>query len=224
MKNEGAFADYDRSSLFYLNFGGIFMKNSDVKQKIRSIWGFKNSIMATLAFLLYTIVTIVLSVTGIGAIVAPVLGIGYASLWLNMVRNDGKVEFKRIFTDSFSNVLKKWVLNFLIALFTGLWSLLLIIPGIVKAYSYAMAPYIMLDNPEISAMDAIKQSQKMMSGYKKKLFFLDLSFLPACLLAPLTLGILYLDIIPRRAASHAAFYEELKKVTAEAPAQEAAEA
>lgn len=200
------------------------MKNSDVKLRIRSIWGFKNSIFATFAFLLYSGITVALCITGIGAIIAPVVAVGYAALWLNMVRNDGKVEFMRIFTDTLSNVLKKWVMTFLTTLFTGLWSLLFIIPGIVKAYSYAMAPYIMLDNPEISAMDAIKQSQKMMNGYKKKLFFLDLSFLPACLVAPLTLGILYLDIFPRRAASHAAFYEELKKITAEAPAQEAAEA
>ncbi|MHC5279258.1 DUF975 family protein [Listeria kieliensis] len=65
----------------------------------------------------------------------------------------------------------------LVTLFTMLWSLLLIVPGIIKMYSYSQTYYILRDNPEISALDAITESRHMMNGYKGKLFGLSLTFL-----------------------------------------------
>ena len=75
-------------------------------------------------------------------------------------------------------------------IFLGLWSLLFVIPAIVKAYSYRMTPYIIADNPEMSALDAITKSRNMMRGHKWNTFVLDLSFLGWLILSGCTLGIL----------------------------------
>ena len=79
---------------------------------------------------------------------------------------------------------------FLQNLFLGLWTLLFIIPGIVKAYSYRMVPYILADNPEMSSTDIITKSREMMNGHKWDAFVLDLSFLGWLILTALTGGIL----------------------------------
>jgi uncharacterized membrane protein len=73
-----------------------------------------------------------------------------------------------------------------------------------------MTPYILLDRPELSATDAIKESEKMMDGHKMELFILDLSFIGWILLSMLTCGILVLYVEPYMMATKAAFYLELK--------------
>lgn len=91
-----------------------------------------------------------------------------------------------------------------------LWSLLLLVPGIIKSYSYAMTEYIMLDNPELQGNAAIEKSMEMMKGNKMKLFLLDLSFIGWILLCILTLGIGAILLEPYVQTAHAAFYEDLK--------------
>ncbi len=91
-----------------------------------------------------------------------------------------------------------------------LWTLLLIIPGFIKAYSYSMTSYIMVDNPELKYNAAIERSMAMMDGYKMKLFLLHLSFIGWTLLAICTAGIGFLWLIPYMQQTNAAFYEELK--------------
>lgn len=104
-------------------------------------------------------------------------------------------------------------LAFLQGLYIALWSLLFIIPGIIKAYSYAMAPFIMAENPEMTASEAISASQELMDGHKADLFFLDLSFFGWALLSILTLGIGDLWLNPYRNAAYAAFYRSLSYVS-----------
>ncbi|MDE5987652.1 MAG: DUF975 family protein [Prevotella sp.] len=103
-----------------------------------------------------------------------------------------------------------WILGVLTAIYTILWSLLLIIPGVIKAYSYMMAPYILKDNPEMGGEEAIVESMKMMKGYKMKLFLLDLSFIGWAILALLTLGLGFILLYPYVLTARAKFYEELK--------------
>lgn len=81
-------------------------------------------------------------------------------------------------------------LSILSALMVMAWSLLFIIPGIIKGYAYSQAMYILLDNPKIKVIDAITKSRKMMKGNKWRLFVLELSFILWALLDALTLGIL----------------------------------
>ncbi len=102
------------------------------------------------------------------------------------------------------------ILGILHGLFIFLWSLLFIIPGIVKSYSYAMAYYIKIDNPDISANDAITESRKMMDGQKMRLFLLDLSFIGWMILGVLALGIGVLWVDAYKETTRIHFYEELK--------------
>lgn len=106
----------------------------------------------------------------------------------------------------------------LVFVYTLLWTLLQVIPGIIKAYSYSMTFYILRENPEMTAGDAITASQKMMDGHKMDLFLLSLSFIGWAILASITFGIGYLWLIPYIYTAYAAFYETLKKETSVTPA------
>ena len=106
----------------------------------------------------------------------------------------------------------------LVFVYTLLWTLLLVIPGIIKASSYSMTFYILRENPEMTAGDAITASQKMMDGHKMDLFLLSLSFIGWAILASITFGIGYLWLIPYIYTAYAAFYETLKKETSVTPA------
>ncbi|PGL66760.1 DUF975 family protein [Bacillus sp. AFS055030] len=106
--------------------------------------------------------------------------------------------------------LNAFLLNFLTYLYSTLWTLLLIVPGIIKSYSYRMAPYIFIEEPHLTPNDAITKSRRMMDGYKWKLFCLDISFIGWIILCILTVGIGFLWLFPYMNASEAHFYHELK--------------
>lgn len=92
-----------------------------------------------------------------------------------------------------------------------LWSLLFIVPGIIKGYAYSMVPYIIYENPNLTANQAIKMSEKMTDGYKGDLFVFYLSYLGWNLLSSITgglVGLLYVN--PYMGVAHAGVYEELK--------------
>ena len=91
------------------------------------------------------------------------------------------------FKNSYGHVV---LTTFLADLFLALWTLLFVIPGIVKSYSYRMVPYIISDYPELSATEAITKSREMMKGHKFDAFVLDLSFIGWYILTALTFGIL----------------------------------
>ncbi|MGN1375848.1 MAG: DUF975 family protein [Prevotella sp.] len=133
---------------------------------------------------------------------------GYNVLWLGLVREE-KVDYGTLF-DGFKDYLRVLLTMLLVGIYTFLWSLLLIVPGIVKSYSYSMTPYILKDNPELSYDAAIEESMKLMSGHKMKLFLLDLSFIGWFILCCLTLGIGFIFLIPYMECAHARFYEDLR--------------
>lgn len=93
---------------------------------------------------------------------------------------------------------------------TVLWSLLFIIPGIIKSFSYAMTPFIIEEYPELTATEAIHRSRMMMRGHKFDLFWLLLSFIGWGILNIFTLGIGTLWLVPYMETSMAAFYGEVK--------------
>ena len=98
----------------------------------------------------------------------------------------------------------------LMALFVALWSLLLIIPGIVAGLAYSMTYYILRDQPNLGVMDAIGLSRQMMRGNKWKYFCLQWRFFGWSLLCLLTCGIGFFWLMPYMMASQAAFYEDLR--------------
>ena len=96
-------------------------------------------------------------------------------------------------------------------LFIWLWSLLFVIPGIIKEYEYRLVPYIVSENPTISYKDAQAESKKLMKGNKWKTFILDLSFIGWDILSAFTLGMLEIFFVgPYKASTEAALYETLK--------------
>ena len=95
-------------------------------------------------------------------------------------------------------------------IYTFLWTLLLIIPGIIKSYAYRMTPYILADNPNLGADNAITLSRKMMDGNKFELFILELSFLGWYLLGLLAFGIGILFVNPYYNATEAQLYLVLR--------------
>ncbi|MES9730668.1 DUF975 family protein [Bacillus sp. AP50] len=107
--------------------------------------------------------------------------------------------------------LKSFLLYLLVNLYLFLWTLLFIIPGIIKSFSYAMTYFILNDHPEYTANQAITESRHMMNGHKMDYFLLCLSFLGWFILSILTVGIGFLWLAPYFYATSAAFYEEISK-------------
>ena len=123
------------------------------------------------------IIALVIVVTW--AIVTLIIGgagkLGYAIFNLNLVDRR-----EAAFSDLFSQFYRLgdgFCMSFLVGLYTFLWSLLFVIPGIVKAFSYAMTPYILAENPDMTATEAITASRRLMDGNKFRLFCLGFSFI-----------------------------------------------
>ena len=139
------------------------------------------------------------------------LGVGYYnSLNLLLVEGDNQVT-NNMFKIGYGNLLRNVGGMLLVGVFTFLWTLLLIIPGIIKSLAYSMTPFILKDYPELSANQAINLSMKMMEGRKFDLFYLYLSFIGWGILAIFTLGIGYLWLMPYMYTSTAAFYQNVKE-------------
>lgn len=99
------------------------------------------------------------------------------------------------------------LIMFLRDLFTALWSLLLVVPGIVKHYEYLMVPYIIAENPAMDYKEAFQISKQMMDGEKMEAFIMDLSFLGWYLLSAVTCGLLAIFYVnPYVQASFAEMY------------------
>lgn len=107
------------------------------------------------------------------------------------------------------NFVRSLVAYLVVEIFTFLWSLLLVIPGIIKSFSYSQTFYIMADDPKIGGNEARKLSMKMMHGHKWEYFVLQLSFIPWHILAFFTFGLLYIYVAPYIAATNMAYYQKL---------------
>ncbi len=136
------------------------------------------------------------------------LGWGYTIIFLNHYRGEA-TDFGNIF-DGYKDFTRILLTMLLQGIYVMLWMLLLIIPGIIKSFSYALIPYILRDYPELQYNSAIELSMKMMEGHKMRLFLLYLSFIGWAILAVLTCGIGFLWLYPYMMTSAAAFYEDVK--------------
>lgn len=145
----------------------------------------------------------------ISILVVLPLSFGYSIAFLQFLRGGKDDVIENMFNEC-KNYGRALGVSLLTAVFTFLWTLLFIIPGIIKAYSYAMTNFIAKDHPELDADSCIEESMKMMDGHKADLFLLDLSFIGWFLLCILSLGIGFLWLYPYVETSHAIFYKELK--------------
>lgn len=138
-----------------------------------------------------------------------VVGAGFIIFLLNSIRNTGACLGNLL--DGFGFFFKIIWLNILQGLFIGLWSMLFIVPGIIASYRYRMAIYLLVDNPQMSAMQCIRQSRQMMAGHKMELFVLDLSFFGWLLLSSLPVVGYAVQIwsVPYIGMTVALYYEHL---------------
>lgn len=144
----------------------------------------------------------------IALIFAAPITLGFTFLALDMTHNK-KIHVKRLF-ESFNDFERSLILYLLVGIFTFLWSLLLIVPGIIKAISYSMSFYILAENPEITAKEALERSKMMMEGHKKEFFILMLSFILWDLLGAITCGIAFIYVAPYQSATFANYYNKIK--------------
>lgn len=140
-------------------------------------------------------------------VIGGVIHLGYCQYLLKQHDHKGG-DISDLFSQ-FSRLGDGFCLKLLEWIYIVLWSMLFVIPGIVASYRYAMAPYILLEHPDMSASDAITASKEMMNGHKWELFCLDFSFIGWDLLSALTLGIGALWLNPYTNAARTAFYRSL---------------
>lgn len=141
-------------------------------------------------------------------IVTPAFSLSIYRVYLGVVAG-GTPEVSDAFC-GFDDFWSAFKVNFLVSLFTFLWSLLFVIPGIVKGLSYSMSMYILAENKGKSALECIHESQQMTYGHKADLFVLSLSFIGWCLLGSVTFGLAYIWIVPYMQATFANAYNSLK--------------
>lgn len=143
-------------------------------------------------------------------ILVPSLVIGLNFFSVAMYRGDA-TSLEDIFREGFDNFGRKLGGYLWMELFIYLWSLLFVIPGIIKAISYALTPYILADCKNVRATDALKLSMRMMEGHKWEYFVLGLSFIGWTLLTSLTCGLLYVFYVgPYMNNTFAGYYAERK--------------
>lgn len=170
-------------------------------------WG-----MAVVATLVYGVISGVLSFIPFISYIAVLLvslplAYGFTIMLLNVVRgSDVQLDTMGEGFKDYGRILGTMLLS---SVYQFLWMLLLIIPGIIKGYSYALTPYLLKDHPELKFNAAIEESMRLMSGNKMRLFLLDLSFIGWFLLGIITFGIAFLWITPYWNTARAAFYEDL---------------
>ncbi len=194
----------------------MYISNFEIRAKARQ--ALDNNIFSS-KFLMLIAMNITTSLV-LGAANYLCLGLGtlllcgplYVGLYkshLKTVNGDSDIRFSTVFDgcDDFGSNL---VLGVMHTLIIALWSLLFIIPGVIKSYSYALVYYVKADNPEYTWRECLNESERMMRGYKMKLFTLHLSFLGWAFLSLFTFGIGFLWVNVYQQTATAVFYEKLK--------------
>ncbi len=138
-------------------------------------------------------------------IVAATIAVGFVIYALNVSRL--RPAGVGTLFDGFSIFWRALLLRILMGIFIFLWSLLLIIPGIIAAYRYRMATYLLIDHPEMSPLECIRASKQMMAGHKGELFVLDLSFLGWALLCIIPFVAVW--VAPYMEVTYANYYQAL---------------
>ena len=149
-------------------------------------------------------------VPGLGAlIITGPLAYGLCFVFLKQHRDGQKMNMGDLFSGFSTDFGQTFLIGLMSTIFVLLWSLLLVIPGIIKYYAYSMAYYIKADHPDYDWRQCINASKELMRGNKWRLFVLDLSFLGWYIVGSLILGVGTLWVIPYHTAATAIFYENL---------------
>jgi uncharacterized membrane protein len=190
------------------------MSRSELRARARQQLG--GSIFATpwlLALVACLLVSAATSISGV-VFVGPLLligplQVGMASFFLSLARGSQNVDMERLLDGFKKDVGGNLLLGLLYSIFLALWSLLFVIPGIVKAYAYSLCFYLKNDHPDYDWKKSLDESQRLMKGHKMELFLLDLSFLGWIIVGSICCGIGVLWVYPYMATTRANFYEGL---------------
>lgn len=140
--------------------------------------------------------------------------IAASGYYLNHIRGFNP-EWKSLYKEGIDNYGSYLVTGVLVNAFTVLWSLLFVVPGIIKALAYSQAKYVIHDNPRLKGKEAIEISKRMTNGFKGDLFSMYLSFIGWYILVGLTGGILSIYVTPYVETTSAMYYENLKRYSIE---------
>lgn len=193
---------------FNLESSNVNLGLSFAGQQIFSTGGSVNSGIGKFlagSFIYFMIAAVALAVFWF--VLGGIIEVGYRKFQLNLIdQNEEKLE--NLF-EYFAYWKNMTVARLLRTIYVFLWTLLFIIPGIIAEYNYAMTPYILAENPEMPAGEAIRRSKEMMMGNKWRLFCLHISFIGWKILCAFTLGIGSLWLVPYENAAEAFFYREI---------------
>ncbi len=189
------------------------MSRQEMKARAKEAIKGNIGVLLVISLIVYGATALVGMIPVIGSIasvlvITPAFSIASIIIYLKLVAGT-KPEIAELF-QHFDKFWAAFKVTFFTGLFTSLWSLLFFIPGIVKSLSYSMAMYIMAENPEMPALEAITKSRKMMDGHKMELFVLGLSFIGWLLLVGITAGIAIIWVGPYMNATMANFYNSIK--------------
>lgn len=196
------------------------MNRVEVKELAKQQLGGKifanNWLMALVVILIVSAISSVCAyIPYVGTVAAIVISgpltVGSAYVFLKLARTGEPINIGDVFEGFKNDFVGNFLLGLMISIFTMLWSLLFVIPGIVKAYSYSMAPYIKVDNPEWDWRQCLNESKEITNGHKMELFVLDLSFIGWILVGYIACCIGLLWVIPYTEAARANAYEALKR-------------
>lgn len=181
----------------------------DIKQEAKQALN-NNRLMFLLAILVIVSITTGSSVIGIGFVIGPALYSGLYLLGKSLLENK-EFDFEIVFTvfKKLNHVLKLFGVVVITSIYIIVGLILFIIPGIIFAYRYSQSLYIMVENPEISVLDALDKSRDMMKGHKFEFFVFQLSFILHFILGIITFGLYFLYFIPYYQLSMYNYYYHL---------------
>ena len=188
------------------------MNRTQIKAQARQALG--NNIFASTWLMMLLVLLIENAILSVGSVIAFLiagpLAYGVSTIFLNVVRNGEDINFGNLFKGFTNHFIQTFLLSLIQSLFIALWSLLFVIPGIVKSYAYSMSFFIKADNPDYDWKQCLDESIRITKGHKMELFMLDLSFIGWYIVGALCFGIGTLWVTPYHSTSKALYYEQLK--------------
>lgn len=194
------------SEYFLYNFyGRLVSSDPEISKLFQDLWSQSGLIVSKPTFDKAMWVPIILVIAL--ALLSGCIRVGYESYALKVSRGE-KTGFREL-TTGFGFVTKTVVIIIVRAIVIAVLTCLLIVPGVIAAYSYRMTYYVMLDNPDWGPLRCMRESRRLMRGKKGALFLLDLSFLPWYLLCWVTMGVMYIWKQPVFSVTYSLFYGEI---------------
>ena len=189
--------------------------NQEIRQDVSSMLKGKWSVAVLVALVFGVIASFTSCSFPLVLFVYAPMSLGFVKMMIGYVRGTQRMEVEGIFSAFNSTYYwKSMVLYLLQGIYTILWTLLFIIPGIVKYCSYFFAPYILADNPTMTAEESICRSMQIMEGHKMQLFLMLLGYTALAMLSSILLFIPMLWIMPYYQVTLVKFYEEVKRSVA----------